>query len=129
MQISDHLPQFLILQNINVTQNKTAVLKSDYSSCNEINFVHDFNQINFGYLNDSSTIYGNYDRFLTDMMSIIQQHVPTDKCSKKESKFKTKPWITNRIQRMKKVRDKSLRIMKKKQSSSTVALYKNLETV
>ena len=62
MQISDHLPQFLILQNINVTQNKTAVLKSHYSNCNKVNFVQILsNQINFGYLNESSTIYGNYD--------------------------------------------------------------------
>ena len=61
MHISDHLPQFLILQNINVTQNKTAVLISDYSNCTEVNFVHDFNEINFGYLIESSNIYGNYD--------------------------------------------------------------------
>ena len=35
-----------------------------------------------------------------------------------------KPWITYRIQRMIKFRDKFLRRMKKKRSTSTVALYK-----
>ena len=123
-QISDHLPQFLILQNVNVTQNKTAVFKSDYSNFNQVNFVHDFNQIGFGYLNKSSNIDRNYDRFLKDIISLIEQHVPSKKRSKKESKFKTKPWITNRIQTMIKVRDKILRRMKKTRSSSTVALYK-----
>ena len=90
-QISDHLPQFLVLQNVNITQNKIAVFKSDYSNFNEVNFFHDFNKIDFGYLNEGSNIDNNYDRFLKDIMSLVEQHVPTKKCSKKESKFKTKP--------------------------------------
>ena len=88
------------MQNVSVTQNKTAVFKSDYSNFNEVNFVHDFNQIDFEYLNESSNIDSNYDRFLKDVMSLIEQHVPSNKYSKKESKFKTKPWITNRIKKM-----------------------------
>ena len=123
-QISDHLPQFLILQNVNVTQKKTAVFKSDYSNFNEVNFLLDFNQIDFGYLNESSNIDSNYDRCLKDIMSLVEQHVPTKKCSEKESKLKKKPWITNRIERMIKVRDKILGRMKRKRSTSTVAFYK-----
>ena len=123
-QISDHLPQFLILQNVNITQNKSTVFKSDYSNFNEINFVHDFNEIDFGYLNEVSNIDSNYGRFLKDIVSLVEQHVPTRKCSKKESKFKIKPWITKRIQRMIKTRDSILRRMKKKRSASNVTLYK-----
>ena len=123
-QTSDDLPQFLILHNVNIIQNKKSVYKSDYSNFNEVDFVHDFNEIDFGYLNESSSIDGDYDRFLKDIVSLIEQHVPTKKCSRKESKFKMKPWITNRIQRMIKFLDKFLQRMKKKRSTSTVALYK-----
>ena len=109
--ISDHLPQCLIYE-------------SDYSNFNEVDFVHDFNEIDFRYLNESSSIDGDYDRFLKDIVSLVEQHVPTKKCSRKESKCKMKPWITNRIQRMIKFRDKFLRRIKKRRSTSTVALYK-----
>ena len=120
--------QFLILLNVNVTQNNVAVLKSDYSNFNEINFVHDFNEIDFWYLNESSNIDSKYDQFLNDIVSLVDQHVPTKKFSKKDSKFWIKPWITNRIQRMMKLRDNILQRMKKKRSTSIVDFYKSLET-
>ena len=50
--------------------------------------------------------------------------MPTKKCSKKGAKFRIKPWIASRIQRMIKFRDNILRRMKKKRSTSIVALYK-----
>ena len=123
-QISDNLPQFLILLNVNITQNKSTVFKSDYSNFNEINFVHDFNEIDFGYLNEVFNIDSNYGQFLKDIVSLVEQHVPTRKCSKRESKFKIKPWITKRIQRMIKICDSILRRMKKKRSTSNITLYK-----
>ena len=96
-QISDHLPQFLILHNATIIQNKKSVYKSDYSKFSELDFVQDFNEIYYGYVNESSSIDGDYDRFLKDIVSLVEQHVPTKKCSRKESKVKMKPWITNRI--------------------------------
>ena len=84
-------------------------------------------KIDFGYLNEGSNIDSNYCGFLKDIVSLVEQHVPTKKCSKKESKFKTKPWITNRIQMMIKVCDKILRRLKKKRSTPTVGLYKKFE--
>ena len=92
-QTSDHLPQFLILQNENVTQNKTAVFKSDYSNFNGVHFVHDFNQMDFGYLNESSNIDSNYDRFLKDIMSLIEQHVPTKNVPRKNQNSGQSPGL------------------------------------
>ena len=74
-QISDHLPQFLILHNVNVIQNKKSVYKSDYSNFNEVDFVHDFNEIDFGFLIESSSIDGDYDRFLKDIVSLVEQQL------------------------------------------------------
>lgn len=123
-QISDHLPQFLILKNANTPQNKLTVFKSDYSNYNEGNFVDDFNQIEFNYLNDGSDIDNNYNQFLKDITLLVEQHVPITQCSKKESKLKGKPWITYRIQKMMKIRDGILRKLKKKRSATNIALYK-----
>ena len=44
-QISDHLPQILILKNANIPQHNLVVFISDYSRDNEGNFVSDFNEI------------------------------------------------------------------------------------
>ena len=99
-QISDHLPQFLILKNANIPHHKLAVFKSDYSRYNEGNFVSDFNEIEFSYLNGSSDISNNYDQFLKDITLLVEKHVPTKQCSKKESKLKGKPWIKYGVQKM-----------------------------
>ena len=123
-QISDHLPQFLILKNANIPHHKLAVLKSDYSRYNEGNFVSDFNETEFSYLNGSSDINNNYDQFLKDITLLVEKHVPTKQCSKKESKLKGKPWINYRVQKMMKIRDRILRKLKRKRSASNIALYK-----
>ena len=75
-------------------------------------------------MNDSSDIDNNYNQFLKDITLLVEQHVPTKQCSKKESKLKGKPWITYRIQKMMKIRDRILRKLKKKRSATNIALYK-----
>ena len=113
-QISDHLPQFLILKNATIPQHKLTVFKSDYSRYNEGNFISDFNEIEFNYLNDNSDINKNYDQFLKDINLLVEEHVPTKYCSKTESKLKEKPWIDYRVQKMMKIRDRILRKLKRK---------------
>ena len=122
-QISDDLPQFLILKNVNIPQHKLAVLKSDYSRYNEGNFCSDFNEIEFSYLNGSLDINNNYDQFLKDITLLVEKHVPTKQCSKKESKLKGKSWINYRVQNMMKILDRILRKLKKKRFASNIALY------
>ena len=42
LKISDHLPQFLILDNIKVNSKILNYFKNDYSKLNEENFINDF---------------------------------------------------------------------------------------
>ena len=83
-QISDHLPQCLVLKNANIPQHKLAVFKSDFSRYNEGNFFSDFSEIEFNHLNDNSDVNKNYDKFLKDITLLVEEHVPTKQCSKKE---------------------------------------------
>ena len=112
-RIADHLPQFLILKNANIPQHKLAVFKSDYSRHNEGNFTSDFNEIEVNYLNNNLDINKKYDQFLKDITLLVEEHVPTKQCSKKESKLKGKPWIDYRVQKMVKIRKRILRKLKK----------------
>ena len=72
-------------------------------------------------------INNNYDQFLKDITLLVEKHVPTKQCSKKESKLKGKPWINYRVQKMMKIRDRILRKLKKKRSVSNIALYKKFK--
>ena len=104
--ISDHFPQFLILSNAKISHLQKHSLKYDYSSFNERNFLEDFNKIRFGYINDSADIDTNYYKLLSDLTSLVNKHVPSRTLTRRELKFKLKPWISYKIQKMIKIRDR-----------------------
>ena len=111
-QISDHFPQFLILRNSNISYTHSDTFKYDYSAFNETNFIRDFDDIDKTYINEVSDANANYDKFLNDVTTLVSNHVPIKKFSKREVKFKTKPWINPGIQKMMKIRDQMLRKFK-----------------
>ena len=103
--ISDHFPQFLVLKNAKIPHLQTRSLKYDYSSLSERNFLEDFNKLNLNYTNDASDIDTNYDKFLSDLTLLVNKHAPSRLITKRELEFKSKPWISYRIQKMIKLRD------------------------
>ena len=130
MQISDHFPQFLILKNTQVSHNKPESYKYDYSRFKEDNFLDDFNQIDFTYLDNSDLDVNNkFDRFLKDLDTLTKQHAPIVRRSRKEMKLKDKPWINHRIQKMMTIRDKILQKMKSSRLLITLICIRSLETV
>ena len=76
------------------------------------------------YLNNDSDINRIYDKFLEDITTLVEKHVPIIKCTNHESKLKAKPWINNRIQKMMKVRDRLLRKVKKDRNETNKQFYK-----
>ena len=123
-QISDHFPQFLILRNSNISYTHSDTFKYDYSAFNETNFIRDFDDIDKTYINEVSDANANYDKFLNDVTTLVSNHVPIKKFSKREVKFKTKPWINPGIQKMMKIRDQMLRKFKRTKSRNTLTVYK-----
>ena len=71
--------------------------------------------IDFSYLNNSPNIELSYDAFLKDINELVHRHVPSGKCTRKELRFLYKTWISKRMQKMIKIRD---RIFKKYLESS-----------
>ena len=125
MQITDHFPQFFILQNTLISHDESGSLKHDYSKFNDEKFLEEFNQLDFTYLEDSDNDINNkFDRFLNDLTSLTKKHAPIKKRSRKEMKLKDKPWINNRIQKMMRIRDRVLLKLKKKASDDNRNLYK-----
>ena len=127
--ISEHFPQFLILENTNISQKKQDILKRDYSSFNENSFLNDFTKLDLNYLHNDNDISHIYNKFLEGIANLVDKHVPLIKCTNKELKLKTKPWINHRTQKMMKVRDRLLRKMKKIEMKLMTDFTKNSEIV
>ena len=97
-KISDHFPQFSILQNFNCTKKKTPKFGRSFRTFNENEFLLVLNRI------DWDKIFGNItcqdqliDRFLKTLNEVLDIMALVKKLSKKEASLKVKPWITKGI--------------------------------
>ena len=61
---------------------------------------------------------------MTSLNDLVSKHAPLIKLTKKDIKFRAKPWINNKIKKMMHIRDKILNKLKKKSDDATKALYK-----
>ena len=84
----------------------------------------------FTYLENSDLDMNNeFDRFLKDLNTLTNRHVPVKRRRRKEMKLKDKPWIDNRILKMMRICDRILQKMKKQQTPDNVKLYKKVRNL
>ena len=124
-QITDHFPQFLIIKQAGLSYKNCSYFKHDFSKLNEENLVNDFASLDQSYMNDSnSDINTKFNRFLSSLDELIKNHAPLKKLSERDVKFRNKPWINVRIQKMMRIRDKILIKLKRNESQSVLELNK-----
>ena len=96
--ISDHLPNFLIIDKLNALPKHFIMYQRDYSNLDEIALIDKVSFVNRETIctsnNDVNEIF---QRFYSTITQIIDKHAPVKKLSKKQIKFKSKPWITKGI--------------------------------
>ena len=123
--IADHFPQFLIVKKAGISNRTLSFYQHDYSKFNQESFLEDFNNLNFEYLNENiNDVNTKFNKFLDNLNDIVKKHAPLKKLTKKELKFRNKPWINSRIQKMMRLRDKALKKLRKKPDEATKLLYK-----
>lgn len=92
MQIAHLFIQFLALKNTQISHHKSELFKHDYSKFKEDNFLEDFNQTDFTFLdNRNININTKFDRYL---------YAPIKKWCRKELKLKDEPWILVKYKRL-----------------------------
>ena len=104
-KISDHLPSFLILNNVYDKLNKKGRQTKDYSNFDESLYKADLRKININSIKNSlnnptpdiDSIFCEFNKQLTD---VINKHVPTKYLSIKEVNWKRKPWINMNLQKI-----------------------------
>jgi len=114
ISISDHLPQFLMLYSLNLNSNTTSFKPTYYrkwSAFNSTNFRNDFNQISWNEILalENRDCDFSFNAFLSKINSLIDEHVPLIKLSKRQAKLHSKPWITKGILTSMKIRDNFFR--------------------
>ena len=126
-KISDHFPQFLIIEDLKVNYASLNYYKHDYSHFSEEAFVDEVSHLDFSLIyNSNLNLNGKFDFFYDQIDSICKKHVPYKRLSKKEVKISSKPWITKKIFAKMKFRDKLYsKLLKSKQPNPNLHyLYK-----
>ena len=105
---SDHLAQFLIIKTHKPKIPKTNIFERNFKKFDEKNFLLDLLGVNWE--DHIQTKNNNPDfamqQFLKIINSILDRYAPVTKRSKKTTKLKEKPWITNGILTSIKIKNK-----------------------
>jgi hypothetical protein len=129
--LSDHLPNFVILEKFSFLPSNVNMYRRDYSQLNELDLIDDFQHVNWQTVlqvstcNDPSSMF---DLFYAKTTEIIDKHIPVKELSRKEIKLKSKPWITQAIQKSINIKNKLYKKFLKTKSSyyhSKFKLYRN----
>ena len=124
-QISDHFPQFLIINNITVDYRTCSLFQHDYSKFNESSFINDFNELTWNEMDDENIdINHKFNSFHEKVHATVVQHAPLKKVNHKQLKLRSKPCVNFHIQKLIKHRDRLLRKLRKSHSKATEELYK-----
>ena len=96
--LTDHFPNFLIINKFSHLPSKTKIYKRDYSHFNDSALVDEIRFIDWStVLSDSYDVNTLFNSFYLKLSNIVDKHVPLKMLQKKEIKFMSKPWITPAI--------------------------------
>jgi hypothetical protein len=96
--LTDHLPNFLIINKFTTLPKHFKMYKRDYSNYDECKLINDIEIIDWHVelpeTNYVNTIFGS---FYSKLSNIINKHIPLKLISRKNIKHMLKPWITGAI--------------------------------
>jgi len=105
--LTDHLPNFLIINKFAMLPKQFKLYKRDYSNFNESAFLEDLDSINWSHeFSDSGNASLMFDQFYSNISTIVDKHIPLKQLSIREIKQLTKPWITKGLQTSIKIKNR-----------------------
>ena len=93
--ISDHMPNFLLIDNEISKIKPKPQFKRDYKNFDEIKYVSDVKSKNLLPRNSSENLNESFEHFQNEILSSINDYAPFKRVSKRQIKLKRKPWITS----------------------------------
>ena len=109
--ISDHFPLLITIKNSNVSEKQESFFTRNYTTINNHALVADtsvmLSNLKKSYISDNSyDTNKKFELFTQGLKIILDKHAPLKKLSRKESRLKSKPWITVGIQKSIKTRNR-----------------------
>lgn len=106
--LTDHLPNFLIINKFSSLPTNVKIFKRDYSHLDEFALIYEVQSFDWDELfslniNNPTTLF---DSFYYKICEIVDRHIPIKQLSKKELKIQSKPWITLAIRTSIQVKNK-----------------------
>ena len=90
--ISDHFPQFIILNKTNIDCKRCSFFKRDFSKFDEQKFVDGFAGNNLDFLADRElSLNRKFHLFYQNPSSRVEHHAPSKKMNKRDLKLHEKP--------------------------------------
>ena len=98
--ISDHLPQFLIIQNLkqpSFNQNPPPISFRDYKKFNKEAFKTELSELDWSFVTQNNDINLGFETFLRFINKTLDKNAPIKTVKKRKNKTISKPWITRDI--------------------------------
>ena len=119
---SDHFSQFVSIPNKKINYKKVNHIKRDYSNFSEASFRDDVSIQSFN--NNLTDVNDQFKDFYLRLEGCVNRHAPLKKQSAKEIKLEQKPWITQDLRKMIRIRNKLFnRKKRQKYNFNTSRLY------
>ena len=125
-KISDHLPSFVIFENIKTKPKPKPIKRRNMKLSDEVKFQADLLLL-LRELQGNTEFYNAeiaYNFFHEKHCAIIDKHYPCETLTRKQRELERKPWITKGILTSTRVKAKLFRIFKKSKKSSDYAHFK-----
>ena len=94
---SDHLPNFLIIQNLKEERLKRKIQTRDMKNFKLETFSTDLEKAELMDFSEASNLNEIYNRFHQKLLNTMNKNTLLKTLSNKEMKFQTKPWIDKNI--------------------------------
>ena len=92
--LSDHLPNCIILNRFSDVSSDTKVYRRDYSKFNQSVFLDDVRSVDWQSVAECDSDPSRmFDSIYQTLRQILDRHIPTRQLSKSEQKLYCKPWI------------------------------------
>ena len=135
--ISDHLPQFLLIEyeHPKRKQNKQNISKRNFKNFDKENFILDLLDINWDITlkTNQGNVNFSFDALLKTTNDLLDQYAPIQKLSKKDSDLHFKPWLTPGILNSIQIRNKLYKKLIKTKNSilktTLEASFKNYRNI
>ena len=114
-EITDHYPQFIIVEKSIVDYKLCSFAKRDFSSFNEGKFVDYDTSLDLNMLHKHDIhIEKKFNHFHKNLTNLVDKHVPYKKMTNRDIKLHSKSWINSKIVRVIRYRNRLKRKLKRK---------------